>query len=504
MVLTALVVGIAAHYFVTRAAYRQAVDLTEHAIPSFATSWNRIEAAQPESSQAPQGGAATKKSASGSKATFADLMLRHLGLGATSVDETLRKDLEAAYPAATTPALEVAAHLLRPGVSVACDAEIIQQVREASARQLLGWPGPSDSDLRTIAKFRDRQNGTDVDPGKSAEEVDRICGLWREDMEPPVKVWGVLNARTEPKSSGELAQLILGGDACLPGGNDATSSQAQLQCRMLEALFHGAVDSESVRSARTHINFFWGWERAAVASLAALLFLSIQHLKAQRKPLAEQAADLEAWLRKADDDLSPNRPPGAGQSPGQHAQAIQKGFYDKYGGNQRNSPPYEWRTKQLTVFRDLVDATLESLNASDRTHLEKFVELQTQALARQRALINAYVTAFPAIGLIATLAGLIHALSRASGIVAGQESERFANTEMVTSVLSSSFSTTMLALGFMAIFMVWNLHEEHQEADLLENVHKRLISVFWPGRPSPPNAQAPVAAPSKARASEYS
>jgi hypothetical protein len=286
---------------------------------------------------------------------------------------------------------------------------------------------------RTIAEFRDERDGVQITDGGSATGADaeRACQDWKRDRQPPVQPWGVLLWRTEPKSSADLAQLILGPDACLPEGNDAASSAEQVKsnvacskrCSMLP------WKSESVRSARTRINFYWGWERAAVASLAVLLALAILHLRSQRKPLEKQAAALEQWLRLADQDLSPNKPTNCGKTLPEHAQNIQKRFYDRYGRNQKSQPAYDWKTSELTVLRDLVGATQESLNASDRSHLEKFVELQTQALARQQAFINAIITAFPAIGLIATLSSLIYALSRASAIVAGQESECFTNTE---------------------------------------------------------------------------
>jgi biopolymer transport protein ExbB/TolQ len=103
-------------------------------------------------------------------------------------------------------------------------------------------------------------------------------------------------------------------------------------------------------------------------------------------------------------------------------------------------------------------------------------------MERQRAFINGLITAFPAIGLMATLHGLIVALSHASGIVSGNEAERLGATDIVTNTLSSSFATTLIALIAMAVATLINIREEHAEADLVDDTNKRLLAVFWPGR----------------------
>src|SRR5690606_17132595 len=175
-----------------------------------------------------------------------------------------------------------------------------------------------------------------------------------------------------------------------------------------------AMDGEAVRASRLKINFIYGWERAAVIALAVLITLAIFYLWRSRRLLKRQAAWLALKLQLIDNRLSPHHEkPGDGEADAE-ATTLHREFYRAFGkaGTPEGPPPFRWNGG-LTVIRDILDATLESLHSPDRAHLEKFIELHTQGLARQRAFINALITAFPAIGLVATLDGLIHALSRA-------------------------------------------------------------------------------------------
>jgi hypothetical protein len=478
IVTVSVLLGGCIHRHLTVGAYEGAVQVATAAQANFARTWTAI----------PVRGLEARLNVSDP----AQLMLRYVGLQPDSVDSTVAENLANAFKSpdgtANAQALLVAARFLGPGQSIGdaiggCEQSIVQTIAGAMARQLLGWPGDTREDLAQIVEFHELRSEPASQPPDDAVPVeDRVsdaCAQFRQMRTPGVHLLGAAFSRTLPKSATDLADLILGPDACLPGG---AVNKDYTECRLLTSLFSAALDADAVRTARLKINFLWGWERAAVAILAILILLALIWLNRSRKPLEKQARWLARELRNADALLSPNKPLASVAGPDEEARRIHRRFYERFGkSGTPQDKPYAWRGG-LTVLRDLVDATEESLHADDRAHLEKFVELHVQALARQRAFINALITAFPAIGLVATLDGLILALSRASGIVAGTETERFASTELVTGVLSSSFSTTMLALIFMAVCMLINVREEHSEADLLEATHKRLIAVFWPGR----------------------
>jgi hypothetical protein len=485
--------GIYVHGCISRYAYENASEVASHTQATFADNWEKS--------------ATPGESGDGSAA--AALMLRHLGMPADSLDAELLDNLEEAFgryrsSAGTPPGLVIAARLLGPGQSTSgdengCEEDIIGSVAGALGRQLLGWPSSTKDELQGLLQFRQIRSpstgtapsGTPppADSASTTEMVQRACAQFRDRQAPAISVMTAGLARTAAKPANELAERILGADACLPGGS---SSRNYNECVLLRALFSATLNAEDVRDARLGINFIWGWERAAVLALAFQIVLAMGHLFGARKPLEKQANWLAVELQMIDSRLSPNNANPPVMNANQETHNLHRNFYDKFGkaGAPGTAPPFEWKGG-LTVLRDIVDASEESSHTDDRTHLEKFVELHTQALARQRAFINALVTAFPAIGLVATLNGLIHALSRASGIVAGTEAERFANTELVTGVLSSSFATTLIALVFMAVCMLINVREEHREAELLETTHKRLLAVFWPGRAGAPGTSSP-------------
>lgn len=482
-----LAVGVSLHWAITASVYYAASAASAKAMAGFARNWGGTK----------DGRDNTGKSRDG-QLPAAEFMLRYMGLAKDSVDPNLFKRLNSAYPE-HTPALVVAARLLGPGQSSECNEDIVRNVASALGRQLLGWPGDTKSELLLLKRFR--QARVDGASGALAPEANKVassaqvaaksehnvrnsieeaCKAFQDASAPAVKLLGPTFSRTGHKSGDDLAEIILGADACLPGGS---SNSDFTECRLIKTLFGGTLNADSVRSSRLRINFLWGWERAAVLVLALLVLLAIWRLRRKRKPLERQENWLREWLAEADRRLSPNKPGTPNTDPRGEAKKMHQQFHETFGLSESRGPPYDWKGG-LTVLRDLIDATQESLQTEHRSHLEKFVELHTQALARQRAFINALITAFPAIGLVATLDGLIIALSRASGIVAGTEAERFASTELVTGVLSSSFATTMLALIAMAVCMLINVREEHREADLLESTHKRLLAVFWPGRPA--------------------
>jgi flagellar motor component MotA len=109
--------------------------------------------------------------------------------------------------------------------------------------------------------------------------------------------------------------------------------------------------------------------------------------------------------------------------------------------------------------------------------IDRLCRLQVAAMERQRNFVSALITAFPALGLYATLQGLIAALSNASGIVAGSESERVAATEIVTSTLGSCFATTLIALLCMAVFAIINVKDGNKEIDVIEGAHRTVPSL---------------------------
>lgn len=465
----------------------------------------------------------------------ADVILRYFAIDPQS-GVNLKSAIAQAYDSPQTPALYLAAAVLQSrapadgsgsnqsdATQICSDKSVRSTVATALARLLLGWPGDNSSDLSAVQQWINSDlmsRWQAAQPSclihnpqlKSANSYSseatalttlgaNCCRTWVTSnttqsttlrgslMNGPGStgtwLWfGSRAKRAPPLSPADLATRLLGPGACLPGPDTGSASASQLQCQVLRGLFATALDDDSVRSARaTKINFWWGWERAGVLSLAGLVFGALVILQRKRRPLTAQAAFLRGELDRCQKILSANHPPlrTAAQTPQTLIDDLQKTFYDVYGGNKAAARPFTWAPR-ITVLRDLVDSTQESVNATDRSHLERIVELHTTAMLRQRAFINTLITAFPALGLIATLRGLILALSHASGIVSGNETARFDATELVTATLSSSFATTLIALISMAIFMLWNMREEHADVDLIEDSNKRLLTVFWPGR----------------------
>jgi hypothetical protein len=429
-----------------------------------------------------------------------ELFARSLGIEFPSADDEMRKSLTSAFTETDAPILLVASNFLRSGESKKCEPLVRERMNVALARLLVGWPGDISIDLTRLEEIVYPKR---IDPAKSPqqleEETDAQCDAYAKELvllpAPTALLWG----RTNPLTSRDLAVRVLGTKACLPGGSGDDAEAAYTRCRILQGLLDSAASADSVKHRRMWVNFFWGWERFAVIVLFVAIVLAMRELRRQRQPLVKQAKEITERLRLVEFRLSQIRDADNVSEAKSEALKLYEDYSSEFGvpydeKKHKNSPKDGkcvadadglclLKDKSPTALRDLLDANRECVGSTQRGHLEKLVELHTQALARQRAFINALITAFPAIGLVATLHGLIVALSRASGIVAGSEADRFSATELVTGILSSSFATTMLALTAMALCMLCNTREEHLEADLLEDTHRRLNAVFWPGRP---------------------
>lgn len=511
MGLRALVLGLFVYVAVTSVAYWHAFNVVRTATPSFAEGW------------VPPG----TREKGANKA--AELLSRHLGIEYSSLGSRDKKRIDHAYGSLDTPALQAAAMYLRDGYAKSpkgvaasdCEDDIRAATRNALARLLIGWPADTSKDYGTLRRFFEPEPPENMSDDERGKRTIENCNSfsWDAFWTWPIPSYRILWDRTESVTGRHIAVKIMGADSCVPGGQSAEAAAAESRCRILQALLESAAGANASRNARMWANFWWGWERLAVLVLAFAIFRAMRSLKRQRRPLQMQASDIETWLRVFENVLSRHRLTVANFNAKQAATKLYGQFCWKFGVKLAKVPAdgrFVMATEEgdlfdaqhaaeapkaakivcldsdglcllksndKTALRDLIDANRECVDADDRSHLEKLVELHTQALGRQRAFINALITAFPAIGLVATLHGLIVALSRASGIVAGTEPERFAATELVTGVLSSSFATTMLALTAMALCMLINTWEEHREAALLEDAHRRLISVFWPGRP---------------------
>jgi hypothetical protein len=131
---------------------------------------------------------------------------------------------------------------------------------------------------------------------------------------------------------------------------------------------------------------------------------------------------------------------------------------------------------------EIVAAAAEAVTQEDLQYMQTFVDRNIAEMEVSRELINSIITIFPVIGFSATLLSLVHALSGANQIATSSGDLRSAAILNVTSLLSSCFATTFLALVAMAIFVVLNLLEGNVDKRLLTTLSERLISTFRPGR----------------------
>jgi hypothetical protein len=85
------------------------------------------------------------------------------------------------------------------------------------------------------------------------------------------------------------------------------------------------------------------------------------------------------------------------------------------------------------------------------------------------------IAIFPVVGFVATLLGLIEALFSANMIATTAGDERGAAILGVTTVLSSCFATTFLALLAMAMFSVFNMLQGRREKAFIREIESLLM-----------------------------
>jgi hypothetical protein len=428
----------------------------------------------------------------------ASIILDSLGV---TQSESLHKDLKTAIekvvlgsannsspsvPRRGPPIMSMTTQLLlimRPGKCSTCDKDCVAAIEPMLARMLLGWPMSEterDDDVRLLQKtFETTQTGS---PPPSQTEIDEACKKVNSRAEVPSwtlsrqMLWG----RQAPWPAPTVAQLVLDPGKC---GASATDTERD-QCQLVSRLFQTALDDEDVKFARSAgVDFFYGWERALVAILFFIVGLALC-----RQSLGLIRLWMEAkWVRKKLDSpglnigLDPTKP-SENISPLVASLALKEGFTGSF------RPKLDGNSQEPVA--EIVNAVAEAVQQEDLDYLKTFVDRNLTELEGSRELMNGIITIFPVIGFSATLLGLVYALAGSNQIATSNGEMRSAAILSITSLLSSCFATTFLALVCMAIFAVLNLLASGWKRRLITILNERLISKFRPGRRLSPEGHA--------------
>lgn len=339
------------------------------------------------------------------------------------------------------PALSLAIRLVYgEGQCKACEDECSAYWRDGVARRLAGTFLRSSKQLagdeKTCAKL------------KASKFVDFLRSWLFPD-------------KPQPSGAPETARRLMGVDGCL-------GDQTREICTMVTRLFQAAVDHPSVRAARTGMNMFWGWERLGVYWLAFVVSFALLYHSLARQNLERQKEWLSTQLdvRKAI-DLSSIRKSLIITFPEEEAHQAAPDPATLQVGN---------LPKAITPVLDLVNAAVnDHTNKVGHNDLDARVSANTHQITQGRVAIDLLITVFPVIGFIATLWGLITALSSANLIASSQGDEKNAAVLHVTAELSSCFSTTLLALTLMTIFAIINVLQAKKEVQLVTEPHYHLL-----------------------------
>jgi hypothetical protein len=404
------------------------------------------------------------------------------------ISQDVSNELEAAIVAARVnddsrpPVLGIVTSLLLANPSGSCNdcnQDCVLAIKPSLVRMLLGWP-MSETERALDIKFF---HGT-FDPPKSGDQPptpeQKLLACRQVQERRSLSAWQpsltMIAGRQEPWPAPMVAQLVQGASHCGASEPDQTTRD---RCQLVTRLFQTLIDDSDVRAVRSGlVDFFYGWERAAVLILVFVVALALWRQRAGRRRLEIEAE----WVKERLDSrdlaigLDPTEP-SLSIDTTMAALALKRAFNDAFeptlgGGAQE-------------PVAEMVVATAESVQQADLDYLKTFAERNMTELEGSRELMNAIITIFPVIGFSATLLGLVHALAGANQIATSSGDMRSASILSITSLLSSCFATTFMALVAMAIFAVLNLLAGSREQRMLAILSERLISKFRPGRTVP-------------------
>lgn len=420
--------------------------------------------------------------------TAATVTLDDLGIAG---DNDLKKELIAAIglvranagsdggPSGTLPALGLATQLIKAtetGSCGTCQQDCSVALQPVLTRMLLGWPTTSGSRAADVSFLHARNNAVNAakppvvgDQNAKDKACKAVVSL--ESLAPSISP-GLLWGRQEPWPSPLTAQLVLGADNCV--GNPTQLSRDR--CLLVTRLFQTVIDDVDIKNDRAFlVDFFYGWERALVSVLVFIVALALRRQRRARQRLELEASWVQSKIENKDlrIGLDPTDPTNSIAAPAA-ATALRDSFIEIF------SPQFDGTAQEPVA--EIVAAAAEAVTQEDLQYMQTFVDRNIAEMEVSRELINSIITIFPVIGFSATLLSLVHALSGANQIATSSGDLRSAAILNVTSLLSSCFATTFLALVAMAIFVVLNLLEGNVDKRLLTTLSERLISTFRPGR----------------------
>jgi hypothetical protein len=227
-----------------------------------------------------------------------------------------------------------------------------------------------------------------------------------------ISLTGLFYGRSPAKPPPAIAEMVMS-SKCDPDNKEIE------RCLLLTRLVQSIVDNPNVRHERSFwVNLWYGPERLAVWWLTiATLIVLVRRERARRS--------YEASLKNEDSSCD-----HAGADP-------------------------------IRTLDDLVK------NKASNTEIEQIADIHIERIDQDRMSLDSMIAIFPVIGFVATLSGLIEALAAANRIAVTTGGERSAAILDVTSVLSSCFSTTLLALVGMSVFAVWNMIQGRKEREII-------------------------------------
>jgi hypothetical protein len=365
-----------------------------------------------------------------------------------------------------------------PGSCSDCALDCSAAVEPIIVRMLLGWPMSSvkrTADVDYLHNIFNLVANPAPSSVPSVQEKQRACTFARglASVSPwqisTTMIWG----RQEPWPAPLVAELILGSSNCVTPNAKPDDKD---RCLLVTRLFQTVIDDEDVKFDRAFlVDFMYGWERLAVVILFLIVTLALMRLRKGRLRLQYEVSWVQAKLKGEPLQAALDPTYAKIQEPTELAAlSLKQAFDDTF-------KPDKSGATQEPIW-ELVSATAEAVQQKDLQYMDSFVERNLAEMDASREFMTSIITIFPVIGFGATLLSLVHALAGANQIATSSGDLRSAAILNVTSLLSSCFATTFLALVSMAMFAVLNLLGAGSEKRLVTTLSERLISTFRPGR----------------------